>query len=237
VPGTTASGVPWEQRGRIAFDTAMYTDTSGRDGAAGANVIGTLPLADRTFFETVVPLSIGFPVGNIMLGAHHVAKLGSSRLWFTGGGQLGIPLAADDAFVIQSVPRAFWNLPHYMDDVLPLLFRMRLEYHTDLLELRAELEPSVWFPLGNKDEIEGAFPHAVELQLGHGVGGGLRLQGVVVGPGNDQYQAALSPFFAIRRELGFARVGIMFPLDETLGPAFEERRAWGALVATGLHID
>jgi hypothetical protein len=114
-----------------------------------------------------------------------------------------------------------------------------LEYHVSIVELRFEVEPSLWAPLGGADDVHGSFQHAAEVQLGHDIGGGLRVQGIVIGPElsrqPDHYQFALSPFFVVHREMGFLRLGLMLPMDELLGPPFEE--SFGFLATTGIHID
>lgn len=233
-PGTTETGVPFAQRGKIGLDTASYLEPEGRHGAASFELWSTIPVADAVFIEAVVPMGWAVPFGNPTVGAHYVGQA-VDRFWITGGLALGIPLVEDDDFFHQSIPRAYWNMHHYVQTVFPVQFQLGLEYHASIVELRAQLEPSVWAPLGTKVDPEGAFQHAVEIQLGHSIGGGLRVQGVVVGPGDDNYQFALSPFFVIRRDLGFLRMGLMLPMDEELGPPFVQ--TWGFLLATGIHID
>jgi len=244
----TESGVPFTQQGRIGIDTAAYLNTeSNRDsGSASFNIVATVPVADHTFIEAIMPLGIAFPWGNPTVGAHHVGRV-SNGLWITAGGSFGFPLIEDNDFLGQAVPRALWNAHLYASETLPLQGRFGIEWHAGIVELRGQLEPSLWIPVGSNDDVHGAFYHAVELQLGHGIGGGLRVQGVAFGPGygeprgsrlrsdDDYYQFALSPFFAINRELGFLRLGLMLPIDEGLGPAFE--KSWGFLFNTGLNID
>ena len=139
-----------------------------------------------------------------------------------------------------SFPRALWNAHYYWPNIVPLTLNLGLEWHASIVELRVELDPSLWFPLAG-EEFSGAFYHAAEIQLGHGIGGGLRLQGVVFGPTDDNYQAALQPFFAVSSELGYLRTGIMMPLNKPLGPPFGETDggagAWGFNVALGMHVD
>jgi len=235
VPGTNEAGVPNAWRGRISLDTASYLATEGRNRGASANWVAILPLTDHTLFEAIAPLSsFAAPFGNPHFGVNHVIDV-SDGLWIIAGGNFGVPLLDDDDFMVQSIPRAYWNANHFAHDVFPMQFRFGLDYHVSIVELRAHLEPSVWFPIHDKDEIDGAFFHSFEAQFGHEIGGGLRLQGVVVGPGSDNYQFAISPFFVVTRDLGFVRVGLMLPVDEELGPALE--RSWGMLINAGIHID
>ena len=245
--GQTDKGVPFAQRGHIAIDFAGYVSADdNRDRGASTELNASIPVADRVFIDAILPVSMSWPWGNPSLGAHGVAKVGR-QFWIIGGGSIGIPLLAemdDDYWRGAMVPRALWNMQHYLPDIMPFQARFGLEYHARFFALRGELEPSLWAPLGDNDDLHGSFQHAVEFQFGHAIGGGLRVQGIVVGPSfrlvrggeaDDHYQLALSPFFQITREMGFLRTGLMLPMDEQLGPPFE--RSWGFLVNTGLHID
>ncbi len=205
-------------------------------------MVATIPLASHTLIDAVLPLGWYAPFGNPTVGVHHVGRV-SKRFWITGGGSLGIPLVEDNDFRVLTVPRALWHAHLHYENIVPIQAHVGIELHASIVEFRAKLEPSVWFPTGNNrdEKIAGAFYHAVELQLGHGIGAGLRLQGVAIGPGKDNYQFAMIPFFVVSRDLGFLRLGIMMPLDEELGPPFDRDAggagAWGWLVNTGLHID
>ncbi len=245
LPGATDKGVPLAQRGRIGLDTAAYLNTEGNRTGTSFNVMATVPVTDHTLVEAIVPLSLVYPWGNPTIGGHHVGRVANS-FWITGGGSIGIPLIEDNGFATQAIPRALWNAHHHVHDIVPLQGRFGLEYHVNIVELRAQLEPSLWIPVGNNDDVHGAFYHAAEIQLGHTIGGGLRVQGVAYGPGygsrsgglsggDDYYQFALSPFFVIHRDLGFLRLGLMLPVDEALGPPFEQ--TWGFLFATGINLD
>jgi len=246
LPGESAKGVPLAQQGRVGLDTASFLNTEGNRAATSFNVQATVPVADHTFVEAIMPLSLVYPWGNPTIGAHHVARV-AKPFWITGGGSLGIPLIEDNNFIAQSIPRGLWNAHHHVHDILPLQARLGLEYHVSIVQLRAHLEPSLWIPIAGNDDVHGAFYHAAEIQLGHTVGGGLRLQGVAYGPdygslsrsgltgGSDHYQFALSPFFVVHRDIGFLRLGVLMPMDEGLGPPFEE--SWGFLFATGINLD
>lgn len=232
--GETDDGLPLAQRGRIGFDSASYLNTDGRDGVAALSLVATVPIYDGAFLEAILPFGWVIPVGNPSVGAHYVGKV-ADGLWLTGGGALGVPLLAEDELIMLSVPRAYWNVHHYYHDIWPVQARFGLEYHVEFFALRAQLQPSVWVPIGNAEDVHGSFQHALELQLGHEIGGGVRLQGVVIGPGEDNYQFAISPFFGLWKDLGFVRLGLMLPVDAELGPPFE--RSWGFLLDTGIHID
>ena len=200
------------------------------------NLIGDIPLTDHLFVNAIFPLGVTNSeagVGNPTLGVSYVGRV-MKKLWLTGGGNMGIPLIDNLTFFAGALPRALWNAHLNYPDIVPLTIELGLEYHVSIVELRAELNPSIWFPLAGED-FSGAFYHAAEIQLGHGIGGGLRLQGVVFGPTQDNYQAALSPFFVVSRDIGYLRTGIFIPISEPLGPPFSE--TWGYNLALGIHVD
>jgi hypothetical protein len=240
VDGETEAGVPFARRGKVALDSALFRGTSKDPASASLNLVATVPLARRTFFEAVVPASIAVPFGNPTIGAHHVARL-SDGVWLVAGGATGLPVLTDreDDFVVRSIPRAYWDIHHYWSDLVSWQLRLGLEYHVASFGLRIELEPSLW--LGAPAGVSGAFQHALELQIGHGIGAGLRIQGVALGPKadhsgeEDHYQLAFSPFFGVWRDAGFLRLGLMLPADAQLGPPFA--KTWGLLCAAGLHVD
>jgi hypothetical protein len=234
-PGTTADGLPYSQRGHVGLDTAGCLNMDGQECGASTLLEATLPLGSGVMFEGVVLFGLfQAAFGNPTLGAHYVGRVMKS-MWLTAGGSFGVPLVDERELIVQSVPRAYWDAHLYYQDIVPITLRLDWETHASIVELRAQLHPSLWPPTpGNKD-THGAFYHAAEVQLGHGIGGGLRIQGVVLGPGKDNYQAALGPFFAIRRDLGFLRTGFLMPLNKPLGPPFE--KSWGFQLAAGVHID
>lgn len=244
--GVTRQGLPYAQRGHVGLDAAGCQNTDGDDCGASILLEGQIPVTDHAFIDAVFPIGAApFNVGNPTIGASYVGRV-MKKLWITGGGDLGMPLIPDRSSLPTSdifqaaFPRALWNAHHYFPNIVPLTLNLGLEYHASIVELRVELDPSLWFPLAG-EEFSGAFYHAAEIQLGHGIGGGLRLQGVVFGPTEDSYQAALQPFFVVSRELGYLRTGIMMPLNAPLGPPFGETDngagAWGFNVALGIHVD
>jgi hypothetical protein len=238
--GVTKTGLPFAQRGRVALDFAGCRNTDGDPCGVSMNLVAAVPIVDKVLFDGIVPLGIGGPnseavMGNPTLGARGLVRHGDNH-WIAISGSFGVPIVGDDDFFIAAVPRGYWNLRHQLEDYLPLNVGVGYEGHFGLLALRVHAEPSLWAPLGNNDDTHGAFDHSLELQVGHGIGGGLRYQGVVLGPNTDDpYHAALQPFLVVSRELGFVRTGIQFPLNEPLGPAFEN--SWGFHFAAGVHVD
>lgn len=234
-------GVPLARRGRIALDAAGFTDLSGDSSILALVLDVHLPVANRTFVDVRLPMANVFP-GNIMLGASRVSKL-DPRGFLSYGAQIGLPLLTSDrGFDFQdfSLPNGTWNIHEYTADFLPIKLAAGYErLMGQSFTLRFDLEPVLSIPIGERGYNAGfALQHAAELQYGHSIGAGLRIQGVAITPDllDDAYQLAIEPFFVVKRELGFARLGLMMPIDESAaGPAFE--RAWGLRLAAGLHID
>ena len=96
-----------------------------------------------------------------------------------------------------------------------------------------------------------AVQHALEIQAGHEIGGGLRYQGVAIptdnpgvvgtdntnfgGSGTDHYQGALEPFFRLYHDPAFFRLGLLLPLNDPLGLPFDH--TWGVRSTIGFSID
>jgi hypothetical protein len=90
--------------------------------------------------------------------------------------------------------------------------------------------------------------HALELQIGHAIGGGIRYQGVGFGTdtlgdtfGNgfgsaDKYQGTMEMFFRLYRDPIFTRVGFMLPLDTPIGTT-NDKRNWGVRAQVGFTLD
>ncbi|MEZ4299884.1 MAG: hypothetical protein R3B70_33355 [Polyangiaceae bacterium] len=237
VPGL-ARGIPMSQRGHIALDAAGFTDDSGQDSLLAIAADVHIPVAQRAFIDARLPMA-GYLPGNIMLGASRTSKL-DARGFISYGAQLGLPLVQQRALYAFSLPNGTWNMHEYTAHFMPI--KLGFEYERMLgryLELRIDLEPILSIPIGNYgNNVAFTFQHAAELQVGHSVGGGLRVQGVAVTEDilRDAYQFSIEPFFVVRRNLGFARIGLMLPIDDSVaGPAFEQ--AWGLRLGAGLHID
>jgi hypothetical protein len=252
--------LPLGRRGAVALDTASTTHASGDLSAISIDLVTNMPVAKTTFFDVRLPFGWGTNrrssdavVGNIMVGAHHVFRQRS--VWWILGGGLGVPLLSgrsqdEPGYESLAVPRALWNLHEVSADVLPIDLSGGVEAHFGDVLLRFELEPVFYAPIGRNDEPEFAIQHAGELQFGHAIGGGLRVQGVALPTfehtrmasitERDLYQLAMEPFFVIERRLGFLRLGLMLPLDSFLGPPFAASGGgggWGLRLSTGIRIE
>ncbi len=237
----TKRGLPLMRRGRIAIETSGFTDLSGNNSILALGLDVHMPITRRTFIDARLPMASIYP-GNIMLGASHVSKLGKTG-FLTWGGQLGLPLlTSNNGFDFRdfSLPNGTWNIHEYTPDFLPIKLSAGYErFIGRSLTFRLDLEPILSIPIGDRGFNAGfALQHALELQYGHSIAGGLRVQGVAITEDllDDAYQLSVEPFFVVRRELGFARLGLMLPIDDSAaGPAFD--RAWGLRIGAGLHID
>ncbi len=130
-----------------------------------------------------------------------------------------------------------------------------MEGHVGVVELRAQMEPVWGASISSSQDHYFAFQHAVEVQFGHLIGGGLRYQGVLVAtnnpelvqlpeasgtssgntPGTDHYQGLLEPFFKLYHDPIFLRVGLLIPIAAPLGPPFIQ--AWGTRGTLGWSLD
>ncbi|MEJ7734865.1 MAG: hypothetical protein WKG00_37465 [Polyangiaceae bacterium] len=266
--------LPLGRRGQLAFDTATFASGAGGLSTVSLVVDTSFPVAKRTFIDARLPL--GYTqldgesrsvLGNAMVGAHYVGRTSSKRTWWSVGGGFGLPLLDSDAqlpaaYAMPTVPRGLWDMHEYTPDILPFNVAVWVETHiAESTLLRFEVEPVTTFPLAGGDEVELSIQHAVEIQFGHALGGGVRLQGAAFptyedtdAPSfarGDLYQLALEPFFVIERRAGFLRTGLMLPLDGVLGPPLgsvaddpdigelddDELGAWGFRLTAGVRIE
>jgi hypothetical protein len=258
VPGATRNRVPFAQRGRVGLELALGLAKAGLsdlDAAdyrshAAATVVATIPVARASFFEAMVPLSIFQSLGSPTFGLHHVADV-ADGVWITGGGAVGLPMTVGrqgtDGYTYDPelvYPRALWDAHLYFGPMMPFQAKFGLEYHVGAFGLRVELEPALWVLIEQHEDFGGSFPHALELQAGHEIGAGVRVQGVLAGAEpdrgrgpivSDHYQFAVNPYFVVHRDAAALRIGMMLPLDEALGPPFE--RSFGLLVDAAVNLD
>ena len=240
LPGTK-NGVPLSRRGRIALNAAGFTDLSGDNSILALGLDVHLPVATRTFLDVRLPMASVFP-GNIMLGASRTSKL-DPRGFLSYGAQLGLPLATSNRgldFKDFSLPNGTWNVHEYAADFMPIKLAAGYERMMgQSFTFRLDLEPVFFIPIGERGyNAAFALQHAAELQFGHSIGAGLRIQGVAITQDiyDDAYQLSIEPFLVVKREVGFARLGLLMPIDDSVaGPAFD--RAWGLRLDAGFHID
>jgi hypothetical protein len=238
--------VPLARRGRIALELAGFTDDSGQDSLLALALDVHWPVAQRTFADARVPMAGFFP-GNVMLGVDRVSRL-DPRGFFAYGVQVGVPLvtkrSSQDRLFPFSYAHGLWNMHEYRSDFLPIKLAAGYERLIGAaMTFRLDLEPVLSIPIGTYGyNAAFALQHAVELQYGHSLGFGLRVQGVAAtedairSDAYDPYQLSIEPFVVARRAMGFARLGLLMPVDGSVaGPAFGQ--AWGLRLFAGLHID
>jgi hypothetical protein len=241
--GVTALGLPITQRGNVGVDVAVMELDGGVFGGGGGQFVATPAIHARgrlvgALFADVRFASAAFLFpGNLLAGVDYIATL-RPKTWLTLGGALGLPLAqAADQTLSYGLTSAFWNIHEYMSSVVPIRIDVGFEMVRGAFGVRVEIQPVVLIPIDRPNaEVELTLQHAAEVQYGHSLGVGVRLQGVGYTFGRDDiYQAAIEPFVVLRRELGFARLGVMKTLNEESGSPY--RDAWGARLSTGIHID
>lgn len=242
VPGIK-HGIPLDRRGVVSIEAAGYTATQPNvkdlDTVVALALNVHIPVATRTFADVRVPLAAGYLPGNIMLGADRVSKL-DPRGFLAYGLQVGLPLSVTRGIESFSLPNGTWNQHEYQPHFMP--FKLAFGYERMMgqsFTLRLDLEPILSVPIGDYGYNVGfTFQHAAEIQYGHGVGVGLRVQGVAISDqlSPDAYQFSVEPFAVVQRDMGFARLGLLLPIDDSIaGPPFEQ--AWGLRLWTGFHID
>ena len=249
------AGLPLDLRGAIGLDTASYTDFGDAFTSIAIRLLASVPVARGAYFDVRLPMGFATDkttnatLGNVILGAHGVLSLGKTT-WMSIGGGIGLPFLSggterDRGFGGAQVPNAFWNIHEYMASVVPIEARVSLEGEAGPVTLRGELTPVIMIPIGQNDQIEVAIMHSIEAQVGHTIGGGLRLQGVALptfedvyrnSPAEgDLYQLAMEPFFAVQQPRYYFRTGMMLPLDSTLGPPFS--RSFGFRLGFGVRLE
>jgi hypothetical protein len=271
IDGVSASGLPLSQRGGILLETAALLflqqqfigSPSAGVSVAAIDLVARVPILPHTFLDADVP--VGFTannggsagvVGNLMVGAHHVFR-SSDRLWFNLGGAFGFPLLKIANVENLALAKGFWDLEQFGEQLVPFAVRAGMESHAGAFEFRVEVDPVFGIsivgssPFGGINGSDGhqlfALLHAVEIQAGHEIGGGLRYQGVLIAtnnagfgtasgsPGADRYQGVFEPFFRVYHGPVFFRLGLFLPVDTPLGPAFH--KSWGVRLATGFNFD
>ncbi|MEO7332085.1 MAG: hypothetical protein ABI193_26150 [Minicystis sp.] len=238
--GVTAKGLPYSQRGGLFFDAAgLLVAKSSSSPISALELRVSIPVSDRTFVEGFVPFVFG-ALGNPMLGVRHVFRPGK-QLWINLHGALGFPLVNTRNFDQFSAAKGLWDIQEYAVTTLPFALGSALEYHTGIVELRAEIDPNFGVSIAKGQSHLFVLQHAFEAQFGHSIGGGLRYQGVAFGTASnplddgDHYQGAFEPFFVIRKNPLFFRLGILLPLDKELGKPFD--RSWGMRATTGWSFE
>ncbi|WP_438016595.1 hypothetical protein WMF18_38245 [Sorangium sp. So ce315] len=258
VPGDATlnrASLPLGRRGAIGVETSSFTGGDSDVSGLAVSLFARMPLAGHTFLDARVPFGLAIDertdavLGNVTLGAHHIARAGRA-LWLTVGGTVGLATLSGRTHDHRSyepvgASRAYWDLHEYFPSILPVHARLGAEAHAGLLIARVQLEPVLYIPLGRNEEYELAIQHAAELQIGHGIGGGLRVQGMALptfdnvsvrhAVARNLYVLALEPFLAIERRYTFLRAGLLLPLDEELGPPLDH--TWGFRLGAGVRVD
>jgi hypothetical protein len=238
--GVSAKGLPFSQRGGLRLDAAgLLVADSNNSPISALELSASIPVSDRTFVEGFLPFVFG-ALGNPMLGVRHVYRP-AKQLWFNVRAAFGFPLVNTRNFDTFSAAKGMWDQQEYSVKMMPFALRAGVEWHASIVELRAEIDPNFGVSLDGDESHHFAFQHAVEAQIGHTIGGGLRYQGVGYGTktnpldSDDRYQGAFEPFFVVNKNPIFFRLGIMMPVDKALGKPFDN--TWGMRATTGWTFD
>ncbi|WP_437991222.1 hypothetical protein [Sorangium sp. So ce145] len=248
--------VPLSRRGAIGLETSSFTGGDGEVSGLAVALFARMPFAQHTFLDVRLPFGLAMAertdavLGNVTLGAHHVARVGRT-FWLTVGGDVGLATLSGKthhhaSYEPVSASRAYWDLHEYFPSILPIHARLGAEAHVGSLMIgRFQIEPVLYIPLARNKEYEVAIQHAVELQIGHGIGGGVRVQGMALptfdnvsirhAVARNLYVLAVEPFLAIERNLAFLRTGLLLPFDEELGPPLDH--TWGFHFTAGVRVD
>lgn len=238
-PGISAKGLPLSLRGGIRVDASAFHIAGDDTPWNTIDVTAHIPVLDHTFLDATFPLALG-AVGNPTIGMRHVVRP-SDHLWIQVGGFFGFPLLSfrnGDSF---GLARGFWDNFAFVPETVPIGVRFGMEGHTGIVALRGQLDPIVGVPIARRRDPQFVIQSAVEIQIGHTIGGGLRYQQVIFATESnpmedrDHYQGALEPFFVLERELIHLRLGLLLPLDRQLGAPFAG--GWGVRASMGVHID
>lgn len=235
----------WTERGGSVFPMVpfihyeIFPDLFIDGELAFAPQRGGLPIFGQE------PVSSRFGIGNPMLGAHYASsEEGEAKRWFAGL-RLGIPLAtlgdlhSDQANDLASAASAHLEFYRWVPELFPIVatvgferrpspgLRMRVPMDLMVLPPTSEIRT---FKLGLAARVE------IEGQSSLGIGGGGALQ-VVVSNGfrtrrDDLMQTAFEPYFIYDNDRFFTRFGILFAIDNPLGPFIER----GGVVATNFQI-
>lgn len=252
--GATEDGIPLTHRGGLQVDSSFFKSGDGDLGGGYLAIEGRLRLDERLYLDARLPfgISTGTTVGNPSVELRGIVPFGRGKHFFIVGGGLGVPILDDDSqrfedpAVAAAFSTAFWDIHEMSPWTFPIIGRLGTEHHLGrIVILRAQVDPVVSIPYGENEEPELTLQNAFELQVGQAIGGGLRVQAVVMPTWEDTEndldvegdlaQLALEPFFAYEGETLASRIGLMIPLDELAGPPFET--AWGFRVGFGLRLD
>ena len=247
--------LPAPLRGGFGLDTSSFTYSEGDFSALSMALVASVPISRLDFVDARLPLGLTLrdrsyaALGNIELGYHRVFRP-KRRLWLTLGASLALPMMSSHAqgqnnYEAPAAAMAYYRLPDYFPDTLPVGLQFGGEYLAGPFVLRGELKMVLGFPVGRNDSVELFLPHALEIQFGQRIGLGLRVQGVGLPSFSELdmahsleghlYQVAVEPFFALEYKPMYMRLGMMMPLDEPLGPPFGD--AWGFRMGLGVRLE
>lgn len=251
--GATADGIPLTHRGGVVLESSVFK--SGDERLAGGSLAleGRLHVGKHVFLDARIPFGLAnaIVVGNPSLEVRGIVPLGRGKHFVVVGGGLGLPILDTDSQFDESaqaaaLASAFWDIHEFSPWTVPIIMRFGTEHHLGgIAILRTEVDPVIHVPYGDNDEPEVTIQPAFEAQLGQKIGGGVRLQAVVMPTWEDTdndldldgdlAQLAFEPFFSMEGEQLGARLGLMLPVDEIAGPPFAT--SWALHLTLGMRLE
>lgn len=246
-------GEPWLARAegnRVAMEMDWWPSENFH--ILSWDIVGQFRVAPTVYLDLEVPWAgvfgaernteSKFVFGNPALGVHWADKVSPDVVVFAGGSIAISTLISGDRGEIDlddylfrlyaSVNRAYLDLHRFLPEFVFLRPRGGAEIRlSPSFRYRGDLTPMIMIPVGEgADEVEVFIEHGSEFEgrSDGGVGGGLRLQAAWIATeldSDDVIQTAIEPYFIYDPVNGFnLRVGVLIPLDEEAGFAFDDGR-------------
>lgn len=182
--------------------------------------------------ETVSNQTSRFGLGNPTLGVHYAASDARNVLTRFLGVRFGLPLAtagsadSDVAGQAGAIATSYYDPYRFSVEHVPFIGLFGLELHpVPALILRLPVEPMLFVPMAKEYALRGGVQARLEIEgrAPNGVGGGFAVQGVAgnlfpQGFKKDRAQFAAEPYFAFDNGTVIARAGLLFSVDDPLGP-------------------
>jgi hypothetical protein len=226
--------------------------------------VGQIELTDTVYLDVELPWTYAsyefgfggrgedaFFLGNPTVGVHYADKV-HRKVGFFAGGTLSVsPLINPDGETVlgaylASAERAYFDMYRTFPEFMFIRPRVGVEVQIiQPLYFRADLAPVIWIPIGDDfDEVQFVVDQGneIEARADVGVGGGLRVQQVIIatdllsstGRRDDRVQLAMEPYFVYEPDEGFfARLGLLVALDEPGGFGFDRGKVATLRVAMG----
>lgn len=200
-------------------------------------------LSERLFLDVTLPLAMNVGarddttragLGNPTVGLHYAIPTSTATTWYVGG-RVGVPLAslADDrawslANTLGAFTTALYNLHFWVADYLPVGFVGGVESNVARhVILRGDLQPGMFIRTRERagDAVEALYQLRAEGELradsGWGGGAAFTVVHLFTDDSDDNAQGAIDLFGSYTSGTTFARLGMLFAVDQPLGSGFD----------------